>query len=102
MGDKKVREQADAKNIFDGYLHAMQSFAEGSVDYKGQSEKLLDKEKERIMEALKAGRSWLDSNPDADVDEIKDKQKEVEETCAPIISKYNQGGDGIGAGEDEE
>jgi heat shock protein 5 len=102
--DKKVRERVDAKNAFDGYLHSMRSAAEGSADNKGLSEKLDDDEKEQIMEALKDGQSWIDSNPEADAEEIKEKQKEVEGICAPIVSKYYQagGGGGGGAEEDEE
>merc|ERR1712146_446278 len=89
--DKKVRERVDAKNAFDGYLHSMRGAAEGSGDNKGLSEKLDDDEKEQIGEAIKDGQSWLDSNPEADAEEIKEKQKEVEGVCAPIISKYYQG-----------
>merc|ERR1712160_156887 len=102
--DKKARERVDAKNAFDGYLHSMRSAAEGSGDNKGLSEKLDDDEKEQIQEALKDGQSWLDSNPEADAEEIKEKQKEVEGICAPIVSKYYQagGGGGGGGGMDEE
>jgi len=100
--DKKVRERVDAKNAFDGYLHSMRSAAEGSGDNKGLSEKLDDDEKDQIMEAIKDGQSWLDSNPEADAEEIKEKQKEVEGICAPIISKYYQAGGGGGGGGDEE
>merc|ERR1739838_91798 len=101
--DKKVRERVDAKNAFDGYLHSMRSAAEGSGDNKGLSEKLDDDEKEQIGEAIKDGQSWLDSNPEADAEEIKEKQKEVEGICAPIVSKYYQaGGGGGGGGMDEE
>merc|ERR1711934_833842 len=100
--DKKVRERVDAKNAFDGYLHSMRGAAEGSGDNKGLSEKLDDDEKEQIMEALKDGQSWLDSNPEADAEEIKEKHKEVEGICAPIVSKYCQGGGGGGGGAEEE
>merc|ERR1712013_492440 len=104
--DKKVKERVDAKNAFDGYVHSMRSAVEGSGDNKGLSEKLESEEKEQIMDALKDGQSWLDSNPEADAEEIKEKHKEVEGICAPIISKYyGAGGGGGGAGgaeEDEE
>merc|ERR1712170_31737 len=73
--DKKVRERVDAKNAFDGYLHSMRSAAEGSGDNKGLSEKLDDDEKKQIGEAIKDGQSWLDSNPEADAEEIKEKQR---------------------------
>merc|ERR1712094_34614 len=104
--DKKVKERVDAKNAFDGYVHSMRSAVEGSGENKGLSEKLDSEEKEKIMDALKDGQSWLDSNPEADAEEVKEKHKEVEGICAPIISKYyGAGGGGGGAGgaeEDEE
>merc|ERR1712066_71946 len=68
--------------------------------------KLDSEEKEKIMDALKDGQSWLDSNPEADSEEIKEKHKEVEGICAPIVSKYygagGGGAGGEGAEEDEE
>merc|ERR1712000_677819 len=104
--DKKVKERVDAKNAFDGYLHSMRSAVEGSDENKGLSEKMDSGEKEKILDALKDGQSWLDSNPEADAEEIKEKHKEVEGICAPIVSKYyNAGGAGGGGGgsdEDEE
>lgn len=102
--DKKVKERVDAKNAFDGYIHSMRSSAEGSGNNKGLSEKISSDEKETILDALKDARSWLDSNPEADVEEIKEKQKEVEGICAPIVSKYygGGGGGGAGVGDDEE
>merc|ERR1712203_417358 len=103
--DKKVKERVDAKNAFDGYVHSMRAAVEGSGDNKGLSEKLESEEKEQIMDALKDGQSWLDSNPEADAEEIKEKHKEVEGICAPIVSKYygaGGGGGGDGGEEDED
>merc|ERR1712184_60117 len=104
--DKKVKERVDAKNAFDGYIHSMRSATEGSGENKGLSEKM-DDEKEKIMDVLKDGQSWLDSNPEADSEEIKEKHKEVEGICAPIISKYygaggGGGGEGGAGGEEDE
>merc|ERR1711900_142535 len=42
--DKKTKERVDARNSFDGYLHAMKSAAEGSGENKGLSEKLESEE----------------------------------------------------------
>merc|ERR1712151_1423267 len=102
--DKKVKERVDAKNAFDGYLHSMRSATWGSGENKGLSEKLDEEEKEQIMDALKDGQSCLGSNPEADAEEIKEKHKEVEGICAPIVSKYYGagGGGGGGGGEEEE
>merc|ERR1719401_1205569 len=57
---------------------------------------------EKILDALKDGQSWLDSNPEAEPEEIKEKHKEVEGICAPIVSKYYGSGGGGGGGGDEE
>merc|ERR1711953_108421 len=104
--DKKVKDRVDAKNAFDGYVHSMRSATEDSGDNKGLSEKMDSDEKEKIMDALKDGQSWLDSNPEADAEEIKEKHNEIEGICAPIVSKYygagGGGGGGGGAEEDEE
>merc|ERR1712233_220501 len=101
--DKKVKERVDAKNAFDGYMHSMKSAVEGSGENKGLSEKMDSEEKEKIQDALKDGQEWLDSNPEADAEEIKDKHKEVEGICAPIVSKYyGAGGAGGGGGGEEE
>merc|ERR1712091_793461 len=99
--DKKVKERVDAKNAFENYMHSMRTTAEGSGDNKGLSEKLDDDEKNSIKEALKDGEEWMSSNPEADAEEIKEKHKEVEGVCAPIVSKHYGGGAG-GAGADEE
>merc|ERR1711939_584922 len=104
--DKKVKERVDAKNPFDGYLHSMKSATEGSGENKGLSEKMEEEEKEKVLDAIKDGQEWLDSNPEADAEEIKEKHKEVEGICAPIVSKHYQagggGGDGGGAEEEED
>jgi len=80
----------------------MRSATEGSGENKGLSEKMDQEEKDQVLEALKDGQSWMDSNPEADAEEIKDKHKEVEGVCAPIVSKYYQGGGGGGAGAADE
>merc|ERR1711977_31457 len=101
--DKKVKEWVDAKNALDGYLHSMKSATEGSGENKGLSEKLESDDKEKIMDAIKDGQSWMDSNPEAEAEEIKEKQKEIEGICAPIVSKYyGQGGGGGEGGEEDE
>jgi len=98
--DKKVKERIDAKNAFDGYLHSVKSAVDSSL-----KDKLDDDEKGTLNEAVEEGQSWMDSNPEADAEEIKEKHKEVEETCAPVISKHygaGAGGAGGAGGEDDD
>merc|ERR1711896_14751 len=94
--DKLAKERIDARNAFDGYIHSMKSAIEGSGDNKGLGEKMDEDEKETIEDA----QDWLSSNPEADAEEIKEKQKEIEGICSPIIQKYYQGSGGGGAADD--
>merc|ERR1712118_649233 len=94
--DKLAKERTDARNAFDGYIHSMKSAIEGS------GEKMDEDEKETIDDAIKDGQDWLSSNPEADAEEIKEKQKETEGICSPIIQKYYQGSGGGGAGGDDD
>merc|ERR1711972_795108 len=80
--DKKMKERIDAKNAFDNYLHSMTKAVEDSL-----KDKLDDDEKEEITTAVKEGQEWLTENAEADAEEIKEKQKEIEAVCAPIVSK---------------
>merc|ERR1712005_71469 len=100
--DKLIKERVDARNAFDNYLHSMKSAIEGSGDNPGMGDKMDEDEKETVFDAIKDGQDWLSSNPEADAEETKDKQKEIEGICSPIIQKYYQGGGGGGDDEDED
>jgi heat shock protein 5 len=102
--DKKVKERIDAKNAFDGYIHGLKSAVEGGADGKGLGDKMDEEDKEKVREAMEDGQSWMDSNAEADAEDIKEKHKEIEGVCAPIISKYYGAGGagGAGAGGDDD
>jgi heat shock protein 5 len=100
--DKAVKERVDAKNAFDNYLYSMKNAVEGSGENPGLGEKMDEDEKETVDEAVKDGQDWLASNPEAEAEEIKEKQKEIESICAPIVQKYYQGGAGGGDDSEEE
>jgi len=101
--DKKTKERIDAKNAFDGYMHGLKSAVEGGADGKGLGDKMSEEDKEKVKEAMEDGQSWMDSNAEADADDIKEKHKEIEGICAPVVSKYYQGGQGGGeAGGDDD
>merc|ERR1712164_29812 len=100
--DELAKERIDARNAFDGYIHSMKSAVEGSGENKGLGEKMDEDEKETVDDAIKDGQDWLSSNPEADAEEIKEKQKEIEVICSPIIQKYYQGSGGGGADADDD
>lgn len=90
--DRKMKERIETKNAFEGYLHSLKL----SVDDKEKlAEKLENHDKTAIKDAIKDGENWLSSNPDADSDDIKEKHKEIEGICMPIIQKvYGASGAG--------
>merc|ERR1712023_550559 len=58
-------------------------------------EKLKGKVSDEVEETIK----WLDANQENEKEEYEAKQKELEETCNPIMQKmYSQGGAPGGAG----
>merc|ERR1711988_729184 len=75
--DKLIKERVDARNAFDNYLHSMKSAVEGSGDNPGMGDKM-------------------------DAEETKEKQKEIEGICTPIVQKYYQGGGGGGTDDDDD
>merc|ERR1719453_810628 len=79
--DKKVKERIDAKNAFDGYMHSLKSAVDGSL-----KDKIEDEEAQTVKDAIEDAESWMQSNPEADAEDIKEKHKEIEGICAPIIS----------------
>ena len=55
--------------------------------------KLSDEEKVTILNAVEEKINFLDNNPTADTEELKQQKKELEEITNPIISKlYQQAG----------
>ena len=100
--DKKAKERIDARNAFDNYLYSMRSTVEGSGSNKGLSEKLDSEEKDTIKEKVDEGEEWLKDNSDAEADDIRSKQKEIEAVCAPIISKYYGQGSSSSSTDDDD
>ena len=53
----------------------------------------------QVKTAVDEALEWLDDNQDAEEDEYKEKLKEVEDVCNPVVSSaYGKGG----AGEDDD
>lgn len=55
----------------------------------------------QVKTAVDDALEWLDDNQDAEEDDYREKLKEVEDTCSPIVSSAYQAGGGPG-GDDED
>lgn len=88
--DKRVRDKVDAKNELESYTYSLKNQI-GDTEKLGS--KLSEEEKTEITQAVDEAIEWLDSNPEAEIEELKAKKKEVEDIVNPIISKlYQQAG----------
>jgi len=57
----------------------------------------------QVKSAVDEALEWLDDNQDAEEEEYKDKLKEVEDVCNPVVSAaYAAGGGAPGADGDDE
>merc|ERR1719411_2235917 len=81
--DEKQKERIDAKNGLESYCFNIKSTVEDS----NIKDKLADTEINMISTKCNEAISWLERNQMAEVEEFKDKQKELENTFNPIIKK---------------
>ncbi|KAG2435340.1 hypothetical protein HXX76_007413 [Chlamydomonas incerta] len=96
--DKAVKAKIDARNQLETYCYNMKSTVEDKM-----KDKIEEEDKEKITAAVKEALEWLDENPDADTPEYKDKLKEVEDVCNPIIAEvYKKSGGPSGDSQDDE
>ncbi|KAL7237501.1 hypothetical protein ACSBR2_003742 [Camellia fascicularis] len=90
--DKEVKKKVEAKNALENYAYNMRN----TVRDEKVGGKLDPADKEKIEKAVEEMIEWLDRNQLAEVDELEDKLKELENLCNPIISEMYQGGGGDG------
>jgi len=87
--DEAQKEKICAKNSLESYCFNMKS----SIDDENLKGKIQESDRNTILNICNETIKWLDNNQTAELDEFKDKQKEMETTCNPIISKlYQQNG----------
>ncbi|MCO5578426.1 hypothetical protein L7F22_032268 [Adiantum nelumboides] len=86
--DEEVKRKVEAKNSLENYAYSMRNTV------KDDKLKLDPADKAKIEKAVNDTIEWLDRNQLAEVEELDDKQKELESLCNPIISKMYQGGAG--------
>ncbi|KAK5973505.1 Endoplasmic reticulum chaperone BiP, partial [Trichostrongylus colubriformis] len=95
--DKRVKEQVEARNELESYAYSLKNQI-------GDNEKLGGKldadDKKTIETAVEETISWLESNREASVDDLKEHKKDLEGKVQPIISKlYKDAGGAGGEGE---
>merc|ERR1712072_1453118 len=82
--DKKVKGKVEAKNSLENYLYSMKNTV---TDKKKLGDKISEEDKKTVLDAVEEGIKWTDGNVSADEEAFKDKQKQIEGICNPIMSK---------------
>merc|ERR1719479_622216 len=92
--DEKQKERISAKNGLESYCFNMKT----TIEDDNLKDKLADSDKKAISEKCEEAIKWLDGNQLAEVEEFKEKQREVEAVCNPIITKLYQAAGGMPGG----
>jgi len=95
--DKKAKEQIDARNNLDSFIHSMKNTVEDPDKLK---DKLGEEEKATILDAVKESQTWFEANQTATTEEYQEQQKKIESICNPIVQKA-YGGQAPPQGESE-
>merc|ERR1719461_2195122 len=96
--DKRLRETVEARNQLEGTAFSMLSQIEDEEKLGG---KLSEDDKETIKEACEEATQWVSDNPDAELEDYKEKLQELQELVNPIVSGVYEGAGGEG-GYDED
>jgi len=93
--DDSQKEKIAAKNGLESYCFNIKS----TVEDDKLKDKISEEDRKTILDKSNDTISWLDQNQMAETEEFKDKQKELESICNPIISKlYQQAGSNMPSG----
>merc|ERR1711968_214503 len=96
--DKKVQEKINARNGLESYLYNMKNTLDD--DEKGVAAKIEPAEKDELVSLIDETLDWMEENPEAEAEELTEKQKEVEQVANPIMRKIYADGGAPGMDED--
>lgn len=92
--DRKVMEKITLGNEIEEYAYTLkQSIEDSAVQKKyalltaGLIVRLTVSERNEITEAVDECLTWMETNPDATLEQLKDAKKKLERKCMPIMGK---------------
>merc|ERR1719479_537516 len=97
--DKRMRETVEARNQLEGTAFSLLSQIDDDEKLGG---KLSEEDKDTIREAAEEATSWVSDNPDAELEDYKEKLQELNEIVQPIVSELYEGGEGGGEDYDDD
>jgi len=91
--DKRLRETVEARNQLEGTTFSLLSQIDDEEKLGG---KLSEEDKDTIREAAEEAQTWVQENPDAELEDYKEKLDELNDIVQPIVADLYQGGEGGG------
>ena len=85
--DEEHKKKIEAKNSLENFAYNMRN----TVRDGKFSSQMDPADKKKIEDAIEHAVQWLDNNQLAEVDEIEDQMKELQNICNPIVAKIYQG-----------
>ena len=82
--DRKAKERIDARNALESYLFNLKNTIDESVE-KGSHRKVPAEDMRELHDIIDETLDWIDNHPDADKEQIDEKQKEVEQVANPMM-----------------
>ena len=92
--DEIIKKKVEAKNAFENYCFSMKN----TLNDEKLRDKFKEEDKKVIEDTSKEGIHWLESNPNAEAEEIEAKQKELEAKFNPIMMRVYQEAGGAPGG----
>ena len=85
--DEKFKKRMEAKNGFEQYVYSVKN----SMSEEPLASKLSASDKEMIKGVVDSLTQWLETNPNASIEEYTQKKQELETKVAPIMRKLYEG-----------
>merc|ERR1711977_294853 len=79
--DKKLKAKVTEGNVLESQIFSAKQKLESDADY------IEADDKEAVEEAVQAALDWLDENPEADIEDIKDRRMDLEDELKPIMKR---------------
>jgi len=100
--DKKVKNLQTERNVLESNIFTIkQKLDDDSIEMDQD-------DRETLEEAVQSALDWMDENPDADLEDLKDRRMDLEDEIKPILAKVRaameeaeEAEDDAGAGDDD-
>lgn len=96
--DKKVKERVTSRGDLETYCYNIKNQLSDQL-----KDLVSEDDKEKMEEAVNEALEWLEENEDAETEDFKEKLKDVQDICQPIIAEiYQKHGGAAGGGGDAD